>query len=207
MKNSAFLNGFRGFIEQYLHFSDEDWELFVSKLHQIEFKKGETILHQGDVCKNLYFMLNGLARAYIIDENGKDLTWSIFFNDNNSHMINLFVTDYDSFLTQSESSLHIEALEDTILVGVDFKSVQFLYQNAKNGDRFGRLMSEVAYRYLHEKTISRRTKSAKERFEEFLKQTPYLLDKVPQYHIATLLDITPQHLSSLKKECNIKIVE
>ena len=99
------------------------------------------------------------------------------------------------------------SLEDTVLACIDYESVQFIYEHIKNGDKFGRLMSEMAYCYLHAKTISRRTKSAKERFEEFLEQTPYLLEKVPQYHIATLLDITPQHLSSLKKECNVKIVE
>jgi hypothetical protein len=47
--------------------------------------------------------------------------------------------------------------------------------------------------------IDRQLKTAKERFDEFMKTTPYLLDKVPQYHIATFLGITPQHLSRLKK--------
>jgi CRP-like cAMP-binding protein len=46
----------------------------------------------------------------------------------------------------------------------------------------------------------RQTHSAKERFDDFIDKTPYLLEKVPQYHIASLLGITPQHLSRLKKE-------
>jgi hypothetical protein len=55
--------------------------------------------------------------------------------------------------------------------------------------------------------IVRQTKTAKERFETFIKDTPHLLEKVPQYHIATFLGITPQHLSRLKKEYKINICE
>ena len=61
-------------------------------------------------------------------------------------------------------------------------------------------MAQEAYSYLHILTIQRQTLTASERFEYFIKQTPHLLDKVPQYHIATLLGITPQHLSRLKKK-------
>jgi hypothetical protein len=62
------------------------------------------------------------------------------------------------------------------------------------------LISQEAYTYLHNSIIIRQTKTAKERFENFISETPYLLEKVPQYHIATFLGITPQHLSRLKKE-------
>jgi hypothetical protein len=146
------------------------------------------------------FINSGLARGYIIDENGKDHTWSIYFNDKNSLMINLFVVDYESFLNQTKSKLCIDTMEDCEVVVIDYKDVQFVYKNTKKGDKFGRLMSDEAYSYLHNFIIQRQTTSAKERFEEFMKHTPYLLTKVPQYHIATLLGITPQHLSRLKKE-------
>ncbi len=117
-------------------------------------------------------------------------------------MVNLFVTEYDSFLHQKSSSLNIEALEDTQLIVMSYKDIQFLYSKLKKGERFGRLMAEKAYSYLHNQMLNRQTKSANERFEDFVTSTPHLLDKVPQYHIATFLGITPQHLSRLKKDFN-----
>jgi len=60
-------------------------------------------------------------------------------------------------------------------------------------------MSQEAYSYLHKQTIDRQIQSAEERFEEFMQKTPYLLEKVPQYHIASFLGVTPQYLSGLKK--------
>lgn len=198
---------YKSFIQQYLNLNLLEWKLVESKLQIKIIKKGETILHQGDVCHNLYFINSGLARGYIIDENGKDFTWSIYFNDKNAHMTNLFVTDYESFLHQKGSRIHIEALEETEVVVTSYANVQFLYNKLKKGERFGRLMAETAYSYIHNRTIDKQLKSAKERFEEFLEQTPYLLEKVPQYHIATFLGITPQHLSRLKKEYKINIGE
>jgi hypothetical protein len=60
------------------------------------------------------------------------------------------------------------------------------------------LMAEIAYCYTHKNVIDRLTKTAKERFDELINEAPYLLEKVPQYHIATYLGITPQSLSRLK---------
>jgi len=194
------LEKYKSFIMQYISFNIIEWNLLKSKLKIKEFQKGDTILHQGDICHELYFINSGLARGFVIDENGKDFTWSIFFNDKNAGMTNLFVTDYSSFLHQNHSAIHIEALEDTQIVALSYKDVQFLYDKLKKGERFGRLMCEEAYTYLQNIFLERQTKSAQERFEEFVQKTPFLLEKVPQYHIATFLGITPQHLSRLKKE-------
>ena len=194
------LKKYKKFISKYISINPITWTLAKSKLKIEHYQKGDVILHMGDVCKKLMFINSGLARSYMIDENGKDHTWVIYFNDSNAHMTNLFVVDYESFVTQKESQLTIDVLEDCEVVSVTYEDLMFLYNKTKKGDRFGRLMSQEAYSYLHNFMIQRQTHSAKERFEAFMKDTPYLLDKVPQYHIATLLGMTPQHLSRLKNE-------
>jgi len=193
---------YKKFMNQYISFNYIEWSILKSKLQILHYKKGDIIHHIGDISDKLMFINSGLARAYIIDENGKDYTWSIFFNDKNSHMTNLFLVDYESFINQTPSKLTIDAIEDCEVIVINYKDLEFLYNNTKRGDRFGRLMAEEAYSYLHTRVIERESKSAKERFKEFIKKTPHLLDKVPQYHIATFLGITPQHLSRLKKEFN-----
>ncbi|MGB3962509.1 MAG: cyclic nucleotide-binding domain-containing protein, partial [Sulfurimonas sp.] len=122
---------YKNFIQRDLSFNVLEWKLIVSQLSLKTFQKGEIILHQGDICKELYFINSGLARGYVIDENGKDFTWSIFFNDTNAHMSNLFVTDYESFLHQKSSNIHIEALDDCEVVVTSFADIQFIYNNLK----------------------------------------------------------------------------
>jgi CRP-like cAMP-binding protein len=191
---------YKEFMQQYISLNFIEWNIVKLKLKIEHYKKSDIIHNIDSICTKLMFINSGLARGYIIDENGKDHTWSIYFNDENSHMTNLFVVDYESFLNQTKSKLCIDAIEDCEVVVIDYKDVQYLYKNTKKGDRFGRLMSDEAYTYLHNFIIQRQTTSAKERFEEFINTTPHLLEKVPQYHIATFLGITPQHLCRLKKQ-------
>jgi len=194
---------YKDFINRYISLSSTQWEQFSSYLDLKKYKKGQTIHYMGDVCQNLSFVNSGLARAYLIAEDGKDYTWSIFFNDKNSKIPNLFAIDYSSFLTQTPSNLTIEALEDIELITISYQKIQELYSSFKGFEKLGRLLSQEAYIYLHQIIVDRQLKSAKERFKEFMQSTPYLLEKVPQYHIATFLGVTPQHLSRLKKSINI----
>ena len=191
---------YKQFIGQYISINFIEWNLFQSKLKIVHYKKGDIIHPIGETCDALLFINNGLAHSFVIGEDGKDYTWAIYFNDTHSQMTNLFAVDYDSFIHQNPSRLEIEALEDCEMVLVSYKDVQFIYNKLKRGEQFGRLMSQEAYSYLHNMLIDRQIKSATERFHDFIQQTPYLLDKVPQYHIATFLGITPQHLSKLKKQ-------
>lgn len=191
---------YKDFMQKYISLNSTDWDIIKSKLKIEYLKKGEIIHNIGDVSSKIMFVNSGLARTYILDENGKDNTWAIHFNDENSYMTNLFIGDYESFINQTQSKLAIDALEDCEVIVLDYEDLEFLYDNTKMGDRFGRLINQEAYTYLHNSIIIQQTKTAKERFENFISETPYLLEKVPQYHIATFLGITPQHLSRLKKE-------
>lgn len=191
---------YRQFIEKYVNLNFIEWSLIKSKLKVVHYKKGDIIHHIGDTPSQLLFITEGLARSYVISENGKDNTWTLYFSDANSHIVNLFVVDYDAFIHRTESKIEIEALEDCTLIATNYIDINYIYNQTKKGDRFGRLMAEEAYGFIHHRIISSQTKSAKERFIEFMQTTPHLLEKVPQYHIATYLGITPQHLSRLKKE-------
>lgn len=191
---------YRQFSSKYVSFNVLEWELLKSKLTVVDYKKGEIFHQAGDVCDHLMFINQGIVRAYVLSDSGDDYTWSIFFNDQDSEMTNVFVVDYESFISQSASRLHFEVLADCQLLALSQKDLQFLYKHAKKSERFGRLMAELAYSYTHNLVIDRMTKSAPERYVEFVEKTPYLLDKVPQYHIATLLGITPQSLSRIKKQ-------
>jgi len=190
---------YKTFINRYISLGAFSWKLFESKLTTIDYPKGSIIHSIGDIAPRLLFINSGIARAYTLDENGKDYTFSIYFNDENAHMTNLFVVDYESFVNQSPSRLEIEVLEDCEMIALKYKDVEFIYNRLKKGERFGRLMNQEAYSYSHHRILDLQSKSAKERFEDFMAHTPYLLDKVPQYQIASLLGITPEHLSRLKK--------
>jgi CRP-like cAMP-binding protein len=194
------MDKFQTYLKKHIDLDEDEWHFLSSKIKQKNFKKGEIISNIGDIHERIYFITSGLARAYLIDSEGKDFTWSIYFNDENSDMVNLFIVDYDSFITQKPSSLEIEALEDSTTVYLTFEDLDELHKQSPKVLLFSKMMADLAYAYLHHRVLDTQSKSAKERFEKFMKTTPHLLDKVPQYHIASLLGITPIHLSRLKND-------
>lgn len=193
------MNKFFEFMNQNITLSGDEVELLKKTLFKKHFKKGESIHHCEHTHDSTYFIESGTARGYYIDENGKDTTWYIYFNDENSHLTNLFVIDYDSYLNQTPSKLHFEALSDCTVWIMKKEDIDYLCLQHLKWSEFMRRSSDMAYSLVHEKYFTQLVQNAEERFAEFLIKTPYLLNKVPQYHIASYLGITPQHLSRLKK--------
>lgn len=186
------------FMRQYVEINLFEKAIIASKIKTRRVKRGEVLHHIGDVFQALYFIDRGLIRAYHIDSEGKDITWNIYFNDQDAQMVNLYVTDYDSLLHQKPSPLEFEVLEDSILFVLSYEDMQNFYAHGAKWQLYGRLMAEEAYSFVHNKYMGFLTQSAEERYRNFIKQTPYLAQKIPQYHIASLLGITPQHLSRLR---------
>ncbi len=193
------MDRFADFMRQYVTLTPQEWEMIEDALELTVFQKGEIISKIDDIHRHIYFITDGLARAYTIDTEGKDYTWSIFFNDPNAHVVNLFMVDYDSFTTRQPSRLEIEALEECHALAISYEDHQRLSQISENILAFCKAMSDFAYCHLHHRVLDHQSLSAKERFERFIEQTPYLMDKVPQYQIASYLGITPIHLSRLKR--------
>ena len=186
---------YKNFIDKHIDISLQDWEIYKSKIKIEYYKKGQIIHHSSNVCNKISFINAGLVRTYIVDAEGKDYTWNILFNDENAQVNNLFVVDYYSFLTQKKSIVNIEVIEDCELLVLGYDDVQILHKNLRTEESLSRIITEIAYATLYEKMIGRQMKTSHERFDAFMKSTPYLLDKVPQYHIATYLGMTPQYLS------------
>jgi len=195
---------YRTFMSQYIKINDFEWGLVSSRTEVRHYKKGEIISYQGEITKELLFLNYGLVRAYSVNQEGRDFTWKLYFADEDSTALNLYVSDYASFINQTPALNTFEVLEDCEVCVSKYSSVQFMYTVSKKWIRYGKLMAEMAYTQMQQAYFTHLTKSAKERYLQLLEESPYLEDKVPQYHIASYLGMTPQSLSRLKKELNSK---
>lgn len=194
----------REYFERYIKLNFIEWELLNSRMKKKTFSKGEIIHYAGDVSTELGFITSGIARHFIYDADGNDYTWHICFNTEDAKVQNLFIVDFDSFVSQKPGRLNTEALTDCEVLYCKHADLQKLFFLAKKYERAGRLIVEEAYQHVHNRAINLTIQTAKERYKTFLKDYAYVCDKVPQYHIASFLNITPQHLSTLKKELKKK---
>lgn len=156
-------------------------------------KKGEYLLQAGEVCQHTYFVEKGLLRMYSIDKNGKE------------HIIqfapeNWLASDRSSLYFNEKSNYYIDAVEDSdvLFLSPDFFAnlkMQFPGTIANND-----LLLQKHIRGLQNRINSLLSDTAQERYLTFLKMYPNIMQRVPQWMVASYLGITPESLSRVRKE-------
>ncbi len=182
----------RELLTQYVELNDEEWEYFSSMLRFRRVRKGEVILAEGSLSTDIYFILNGVLRTYFTNENGEEKTFHFSLE-------NTFATDYESFLKGSRSKYSIQALEESYLALVSIDMLKDTYKSIRDGEKLGRIIAEK-YFFLWSGVIQDiYMLTPLERYNNMKCQFPDILQRIPQHYIASYLNITPVHLSRLKR--------
>lgn len=178
-------------ISSYIEISDEEWGIYSSKLKLKEFKKKETVLSKGEVCKDIYFINKGLIRMFYVDNKGDEKTFHFALE-------NTFATDYESFLRSFPASYSIQALEDCEVLVMSLEMLLGGYKILENGEKLGRLLAEEYFFLFNNKIQSIYTQTPLERYNKLKESFPNLFQRVPQHLVASYLNISSVHLSRLK---------
>jgi len=176
--------------------TDEEWEIFGSKLETKSFSKGEIILMEGQVEQYLSFITSGTIRQFVYSDKGEDV--SMCFCSDNS-----FFSSYSSFITRQPSKTCTEALDDVEVLRISYDNLQDCYGLSHTGERLGRINAELSLSFKEDREIMLLTMSAQERYVHLLENNPRLLGLVKLEHIATYLGITPQSLSRIRRAITV----
>ena len=183
----SLLNAIRYFIP----LSAPDVEVVRRLFHKKLFKKGEHLLQAGNVCRYVTFIETGLVRYYF-NTDGEERT--NYFNKEGE-----FVCNYMSFLPQVPSMINIQALEDTTIFVISHNDIQELYKEVEHGERFGRMAVEQVYLIAINQIGSLYTDPPELRYAKFLSDFRDIVQRIPQYYIASYVGIKPQSLSRIRK--------
>lgn len=178
-------------ISSYIEINNEEWISYSSKFRVKEIRKKEIILNQGDICRDVFFVVNGLLRVFFVDNDGEEKTFHFSFE-------NTFSADYESFLKKIPSSYSIQALEDTTVVLMSFEMLHDGYKILRNGEKLGRLLAEEYFFIFNDKIQAIYTQSSIVRYNKLTRKFPNILQRIPQHYIASYLNISSVHLSRLK---------
>ena len=185
------LENIKKVISNYIEISDEEWISYSSKFCVKEIEKKEIILNQGDICRNVIFVVDGLLRMFFVDNYGEEKSFHFSFE-------NTFSADYESFLKIIPSNYSIQALEDTTIVLMSYEMLHDGYKNLRNGEKLGRLLAEEYFFIFNDKIQAIYTQSPIERYNNLDKKFPNILQRIPQHYIASYLNVSSVHLSRLK---------
>jgi CRP-like cAMP-binding protein len=178
-------------ISSYIAISKDEWSHYSSMLHIKKIKKKTTILCEGNICKDVFFINSGLLRIYFVDNNGEEKTFHFALE-------NTFASDYKSFLKGLPSNYSIQAIEETEVLVMSLEMVQGGYQKLKYGEKLGRLIAEDYFFLFNDKIQAIYTQTPLERYHNLTNSFPKIFQRVPQHLIASYLNISSVHLSRLK---------
>ncbi len=167
-------------------------ETLTSSFSIKAYIKGETCVSANGKCDTLFFINKGMLRGFHF-EDGKEVTdWLAQEGE--------FATCFYAFISQKNSTEHIEVLEDSILTPISYKQLQELYASFPATERIGRLITENYYIKLEERLQNLKLKSAKERYHHLLETNPLLLNRASLGQIASYLGISQETLSRIRAD-------
>lgn len=191
--NEKHLQNLKSKLESYAPISENSWQLIDSIVEFQSVKKGELLLRNGEVAKEIYFICEGALRAFITDSAGNTYNKNIFLEGD-------FAGSKASLLQQTPSNFEIEALEDSILININYKKYKELI--FKNDDLKNFYISYLQNHWVIEKEqreISLVMENATERYLKLLSKHPDISERIALHHIASHLGITPTQLSRIRK--------
>lgn len=151
---------------------------------------GTVLLKEGRVSRQAFLIKEGCLRA-AYDHDGRDITLQFFFEGEG-------VSSFESFHFGTPSLYRIEAVERSVLLVIAKEDLDRIVASdpgiREQADRH--LVKRLAWYTRHLLSFLRDT--PKERYAKLLKERPMVVQRVPQYLIASYLGITPVSLSRIR---------
>lgn len=159
---------------------------------EIHCPKGFELMNTSKTETYLYFIKNGIARAYLFEEKYDVTFWFGLEADP--------ILSMKSYVSNMPSYENIQLLEDSVLYQIDTNKLKKLYESDIYIANWGRKFAERELIRTEERWIKRQFQSAKEKYKDLITLEPQILQRVPLGMIASYLGITQVSLSRIRAE-------
>jgi CRP-like cAMP-binding protein len=193
IKNRKGLDKLKETFEQMVSIPESEWEYVVPYFSERTFQKNDFIVRAGELSNDFYFIIKGLVRYFYLTVSGKEF---------NKHfaMENRLAGSFQSLVLNKPCGFFIQALERTETLVLPNKLLTESFDRHVCWERIGRINAErlAIMKELREKEFL--LDSLEIRYRRFLEEYPGLLNRIPQYHIASYLGVTDVALSRIRKK-------
>lgn len=186
-------NALSDHLKEVYKISDKDCARVIQLFEPLEIKKNEHLYRAGQVVRYVYFVEQGCLRQYYINNNGEERT--IYFKTENG-----WCSELVSFLDKKPTELYVQALEHSKLQMINQKN--WVYAVTSNrAFTMGFIRAQQDTNFMLKKRLAEATvETPEEKYLRFIKEEPLLLQRIPLYHIAAYLSMTPETLSRIRKK-------
>jgi len=196
MNKTHEMNKYQGIlnnIAKYVELTEDEKQEFTSILKATRVKKRQFIIQPGYPCEFRNYIVKGAVRVFYLDDNGKEHTISIGIED-------WFFTDFFSYIHKTPAIHFAEAIEDSLILQMKYDDIEKLCSKILPLCQYFRLLTEKALAYSRQRVIANISKTSEERYREYAEKYPHIINRVPQYMIASYLGISPESLSRIKSK-------
>src|ERR1044072_6954715 len=180
----------RAHIEKITPLTDEEFEHIKPFFSLKKVRKNQYLIHEGDEVKYEYLVLSGIYKVFYVDQQGKE--YIVQFAQENWWM-----SDYRAFFKQTNASMFIECLEEGEVLYSTLQSREKLSSDMHKMEHFFRVKLTNGYIALQDRIKLLLSSTPQQRYSEFSKLYPDLLQRIPKKYIAEFLGVSRETLSRL----------
>lgn len=157
---------------------------------RVEVKKDTMLVEAGKICRSVYFVAQGIVRAYCYAK-GRDITFWI--GEEGTVALSM-----QSYINSMPGYENIVAIENCILYEVSSEDLHRLYRQDIYLANWGRVFAEKEILRAEKALIPQLFTTGSERYERLLREQPQLLNRIPLENLASYLGLTPVSLSRIR---------
>jgi CRP-like cAMP-binding protein len=187
------LTPFKKNITQKIALSAENMDRLIEAFKLVKVKRKQFVIQPGFVPRHRLYVLKGAFRSYVVDEKGIDHTIQLAIED-------WWISDYNSYVHQIPATQFVEALENSVVFQIDHESEHKLKTANWELATLFRIMAERSAAYLARRIVSNLTQNAVQRYEEFVAKYPDMAQRLPQYAVASYLNMSREFLSKIRND-------
>ncbi len=183
----------RELARKYSTMTHEELDVMENLIVPMRFRRGEQILKEGDVCRNIYYIHQGLIRQYYYKatKRNKEVTEHIGVERT------IFMC-IESLFKEEPTRVMVEALEPSIIFALPKNKLEMVALHNVN--------IQILYRKILEESLILsqvhadllRFESAEERYRKMCKLEPEVVKRTPLVHVASFLQMSPETLSRVR---------
>ena len=171
------------------------WDKYLPYQQRLEVPAKTILLDEGKVSQHYIFIEQGCVRLFF-NNDGDDKTIQFFFENEG-------LSSFDSFVNNTPSQVSIETMEPSVIYLMPKQYVTQLLDELSHEADFVQMMLRIfAHRQMHytNELVSFIRDTPEQRYQKLLTERPHIIQRVPQYYIASYLGVSTVHLSRIKSK-------
>lgn len=177
--------------EHFGQLTQQELIMMQSYFYEEKLQKNDFFTKSDNVCDRLSIVKSGILRIYALSD-GKEITQWISTE-------NFLITDVKGFFFDQANRWNIQAFTDTELLTISKTNYHKLCKEFPKWNEIEKRFIVKCFAMIEDRVFSHLSMTAEERYDLYFRQNSTLFNQIPLHYIASVLGMTPETFSRIRK--------